>query len=440
MASIFSLLCYLLMFLCSNTTLLAAGEANKTEIDRQSLLCFKSGIYSDPLRILNSWRNTSLNFCRWSGVTCGTGLPNRVVSLDLASAHLDGQISSCIAKLTSISQINLTDNHLSGAIPGELGKLAGLQTLMLAVNRLEGSFNLMACLKEIPILKGNNYTEWRKKIEFSFVCGEVDWVLTTPQPQAPQKPVRADGDDDAAWQQKERDYAPLELAYTLENKQWTTANKKCMALVKNTIEPAILGSIAECDSVSEYLDKIRNQFTGSSKIYATQLFKQLATERYNGGGTGIRDHIMRMYNLAAQLKPMDLELKPGHIMHLVFASLPKEFDTFVVNYNMQPEQWDMEKMIAMCVQEEDRLRSSHGGSLHYVKDNRKKIANPSFKARGKAPMQQNHQKLLPVDKDQCLHCKKKGHFKKDCPDWLKSIMAKRGIPFDEDYAKKRKMR
>src|SRR5688572_13599953 len=251
----------------------------------------------------------------------------------------------------------------------------------------------MACFKEIPILKGNNYTEWRKKIEFSFVCGEVDWVLTTPQPQAPQKPVRADGDDDAAWQQKERDYAPLELAYTLENKQWTTANKKCMALVKNTIEPAILGSIAECDSVSEYLDKIRNQFTGSSKIYATQLFKQLATERYNGGGTGIRDHIMRMYNLAAQLKPMDLELKPGHIMHLVFASLPKEFDTFVVNYNMQPEQWDMEKMIAMCVQEEDRIRSSYGGSLHYVKDNRKKNANSSFKARGKAPMQQNHQSL-----------------------------------------------
>ncbi|CAN6248167.1 unnamed protein product [Urochloa humidicola] len=139
MASIFALLCYLLIFLSPNTTVFAAGEANESEIDRQGLLCFKSGIYSDPLRILNSWRDTSLNFCNWSGVTCGTRVPNRVVSLDLASAHLGGKISSCIAKLTSLSQINLTDNQLSGAIPDELGNLSGLQTLMLAFNRLEGN-------------------------------------------------------------------------------------------------------------------------------------------------------------------------------------------------------------------------------------------------------------------------------------------------------------
>jgi hypothetical protein len=255
-----------------------------------------------------------------------------------------------------------------------------------------------------------------------------------------------------------------------------------MAFIKNTFEQAIVGSIAECDSVGEYLEKIKSQFTSSLKIYATQLLDQLFTEKYTGGGHGIREHILMMSNMAAKLKPMDadLKLKPALLVHLVMASLPKEFDTFVVNYNMSPEMWDIEKIIVICVQEEERLKTSHGGSLNYVKDNKKRNYNQSnqsspSKPYGKAPMQHQHQQRhFPVDKDTCLHCKKPGYYKKDCPDWLKSIMAKKGnntvsfvneslythfskstwwidsgttvhvakkitgIPFDVDYAKKQK--
>jgi hypothetical protein len=55
-------------------------------------------------------------------------------------------------------------------------------------------------------------------------------------------------------------------------------------VVKNTIEPAIMGSIPDCATVTEYVEKLKNQYTGSSKTYATQLIKQLVSERYNGGG------------------------------------------------------------------------------------------------------------------------------------------------------------
>ncbi|XP_044388468.1 uncharacterized protein [Triticum aestivum] len=309
----------------------------------------------------------------------------------------------------------------------------------------EGGFHLMSCLKEVPTLRGDNHTEWRKKVELAFICADLDWVVVKPQPVRPIEPVREAIDDDAAWAKKKGDYAPLEQSYLIDNQKWVNANKKCMVFIKNTIESAIVGSIAECTSAGELLIKIKSQFTGSSKIYATQVLEQLVTERYTGGSHGIREHILRMSNMAAKLKPMDadLEIKPALLVHLVMASLPKEFATFVVNYNMSPGTWDIEKTIAMCVQEEDKLKVAHGGSLNYVKDYKKKNYGQNNKSspskNGKAPYQHQHQQQpFSVDKDTCLHCKQKGHYKKDCAAWLKSVMEKRGIPFDANYAKKRK--
>uniref|UniRef100_A0ACD5WMX1 Uncharacterized protein n=1 Tax=Avena sativa TaxID=4498 RepID=A0ACD5WMX1_AVESA len=138
MSSVLSLLCVLLSLFSFNTRILEAAEANKSEIDRQALLCFKSGISSYPLGILDSWRNDSLNFCSWKGVTCGTKFPSRVVSLNLDSAQLSGQLSGCLADLTSLSLMNLGGNHLSGMIPEELGKLPNLHTLNVSGNNLEG--------------------------------------------------------------------------------------------------------------------------------------------------------------------------------------------------------------------------------------------------------------------------------------------------------------
>ena len=190
----------------------------------------------------------------------------------------------------------------------------------------------MSCLKEVPTLRGDNHTEWRKKVELAFVCADLDWAVEKPQPVRPTEPVREATDDDAAWAKKKGDYAPLEHSYLIYNQKWFNANKKCMAFIKNTIESAIVGSIPECTSAGELLTKIKSQFTGSSKIYATQVLEQLVTEKYTGGSHGIREHILRMSNMAAKLKPMDadLEIKPALLVHLVMASLPQEFATFVV--------------------------------------------------------------------------------------------------------------
>jgi hypothetical protein len=62
----------------------------------------------------------------------------------------------------------------------------------------------MSFLKDVLTLRGDNYTEWRKKVDLAFVCVEVNWVVDTPQPVKPIEPVRDAKDDDVAWEKKKK--------------------------------------------------------------------------------------------------------------------------------------------------------------------------------------------------------------------------------------------
>jgi hypothetical protein len=102
-------------------------------------------------------------------------------------------------------------------------------------------------------------------------------------------------------------------------------------VIKERFSEGIRRAIRECETIMEYLDKVESQFTDYSKAYASSLIKRLISEKYTGGG--VRDHILRMSNVAARLKPLNLAIKDGFLIYLIFNSLPKEFKTFELNYN-----------------------------------------------------------------------------------------------------------
>ena len=69
----------------------------------------------------------------------------------------------------------------------------------------------MGCIKEIPTLKGDNYTEWKKKIDLAFILARVDWVVTSPCPTEPVAPVRETNKADAAWATREEFCIPKDV-------------------------------------------------------------------------------------------------------------------------------------------------------------------------------------------------------------------------------------
>jgi hypothetical protein len=58
----------------------------------------------------------------------------------------------------------------------------------------------MGFIKDIPPLKGDNYTEWKKNIYLPFVLAKVDWVVTTPCPTELVAPVREINEAESSWQ------------------------------------------------------------------------------------------------------------------------------------------------------------------------------------------------------------------------------------------------
>jgi hypothetical protein len=126
------------------------------------------------------------------------------------------------------------------------------------------------------------------------------------------------------------------MAYNLERAKWDASNRKCLMVIKSSIKEAIRGGIPDYETTKEYLKKVENQFTGSSKMYTSIIIKGLVIEKYSFS-SGVREHILKVSNMAFKLKTMDMWLKDEFLVHLVMHSLPKEFEAFEINYNSQPE-------------------------------------------------------------------------------------------------------
>jgi hypothetical protein len=185
----------------------------------------------------------------------------------------------------------------------------------------------------------------------------------------------------------------------------------------------------------DYLEKVESQFTSSSKAYASTLIKRLISEKYTDSGE--RDYILRMSNVAVMLKPLDFAIEDEFLIYLIFNSLLKEFETFKANHNSMNEKWTLEKFIAMCAQEEERIkRNSCGVDSVNVAKHHQKRKNFAHKKEDKGKVMRTSSDH-PVDKDQCKWCKKRGHYQKNCTEFLKHLN-KQGIPYEEDPSKRRK--
>lgn len=77
--------------------------------------------------------------------------------------------------------------------------------------------------------------------------------------------------------------------------------------MQSHIAKGIRGSIPECSKAKDFLKAVEAQFVSSIKAMASTLMKRLSSQGFDSS-KGVREDIMEMRDIAAQLKSLEVEI------------------------------------------------------------------------------------------------------------------------------------
>ncbi|KAM7471147.1 hypothetical protein LguiA_009330 [Lonicera macranthoides] len=252
---------------------------------------------------------------------------------------------------------------------------------------------------DIPELTGDNFKVWKERILLHLGWMDIDYAIRKDEPPTPTP---------------ESDAAAISLY-----ERWERSNRLSCMFIKTKINAAIRGSVDQCEKVKDLMKAIDEQFVTSEKALANTLIMKFSSLRLTSV-RGVRDHIMQMRDVAAQLKKLEVTMSDPFLVHYVLNTLPPQYGPFKISYNTHKDKWSINELMTMCVQEENRLLMEQSEGVHMAVQGKNKAPFKKDKGKGKIPPQAD------IKKDpKCFFCKKKGHAKKECAKFQK-WMEKKG--------------
>ncbi|KAL0294630.1 UNVERIFIED_CONTAM: Transposon Ty2-OR2 Gag-Pol polyprotein [Sesamum radiatum] len=157
-------------------------------------------------------------------------------------------------------------------------------------------------------------------------------------------------------------------------------------------------------------------------------------------GSSVREHGIKMLSLVEKLEDLQAGLDNDTYIDVILQSLPPSYDPFVVNYNMNGLEKSINELINMLVQYEATNKKSElsvlvgeastskakgKGARRWKRKKGKAKATASAlsalvapvgmgKIKGKVGSKRNKANNV------CIHCREKGHWKRECPKLLSS--------------------
>ncbi|XP_057958401.1 uncharacterized protein LOC131151166 [Malania oleifera] len=194
---------------------------------------------------------------------------------------------------------------------------------------------ISANINSIMMLNGSNFKNWKESVMIVLDCMDMDFALRIERPPALT---------DTSTSKMKRDL-----------ERWEHSNCLSLMIMKRSIQEAFRGAMSDEDNAEVFYEELHRRFAKNEKADTSNLLASLVSMRYKGKGH-IREYIIEMSNITSNLKALKLELFDDLLVHLALISLPAQYSQFTVSYNSQKDKWNMNEIIAHCVQEDERIK------------------------------------------------------------------------------------
>jgi hypothetical protein len=116
--------------------------------------------------------------------------------------------------------------------------------------------------------------------------------------------------------------------------------------MRMTIAKNIKTTLPKTDDAKKFLANVAERFKTADKSLAGTLMAKFTTMKFDST-RGIQKHVLKMTNLAAQLKTLGMNMDEFFLMQFILNSLPSQYVPFQINYNTMKDKWNLNQLANM---------------------------------------------------------------------------------------------
>ncbi|XP_021301086.1 uncharacterized protein LOC110429389 [Herrania umbratica] len=151
---------------------------------------------------------------------------------------------------------------------------------------------LMVSNDKVSYLSGDNYKGWKESVLLHLECLDLDYALRKDEPTVPVST------------------STLAEIALYERLEWS--NRLSMMFIKSHIMTSIRESIPNCKNVKDLMKAIDEQFESYDKAFDSTLMSKLTSMKLTGV-KAVREHIMQMRDIVAQLKSLKIKISNNYL-------------------------------------------------------------------------------------------------------------------------------